>query len=92
MPSLIVTAIVILVLALIVFLAYVILVGGSVTQVDILTLRENIRSNCCSIYNCTAGMESSITCKVGNTTKTFSSWMTDAGISSGSAQDFCFCK
>jgi len=90
MPSLIVTAIVILVLALIVFLAYVILVRGSVIQVDILTLRENIRSNCCSIYNCTAGIESSITCKVGNTTKTFSSWMSDASIPS--AQDFCFCK
>jgi hypothetical protein len=89
MPSLLITAIILLILGLIIFLVYVILVHGSVTQVDILTLRENIRSNCCSIYNCTASV-SSVNCKVGNTTKSFQQWLNDIG--NPSAQDFCYCR
>jgi hypothetical protein len=90
MPSFLITTIIVFVLCILVFLALAIILGHSVTQTGILTNREDIRSNCCSVYNCTANTENSIYCKVGNTTKTFKQWLDEENIQS--AQDFCWCN
>jgi hypothetical protein len=91
MPSFLITAIIVLILCILGFLALAIMLGHSVIQTGILTNREDIRSNCCSVYNCSSSVPlSSINCKVGNTTKTFKQWLDEENIQS--AQDFCWCN
>jgi hypothetical protein len=90
MPRLVVDLIIVFLLALLVFVIVALLMGGSLFQVNAMNLQSDIRYNCCSIYNCSAGTEASIQCKVGNKTKTFSDWLSDINVQS--AQNFCFCK
>ncbi|MFH1229380.1 MAG: hypothetical protein V1678_03070 [Candidatus Aenigmatarchaeota archaeon] len=91
-----ISTIILIVLGVIVLLSFIVLLGGSKNQVDIVIVREALR-NCCadrSIYNCQYPAGMTATCRVPwqDDTLTIEELRVQANVPSGSLNDFCYCS
>ena len=90
-----ISTVIIIILGLIILITFAIILGTSKGQVDIITVRESLRS-CCgdrSIYNCVTGTASSTLCKVPWRTQsmTLEELRILANVSESNLNSFCFC-
>jgi hypothetical protein len=91
-----ISTIILIVLGVIVLLSFIVLLGGSKNQVDIVIVREALR-NCCadrSIYDCQYPSGAAASCRVPwqDTTLTIEELRVQASIPSDSLNSFCYCS
>ena len=91
-----VSTIILIVLGLIVLIAFILLMGTSKGQVDIITVREALR-NCCadrSIYDCKTSSLATAKCRVpwNNTVLNLGDLANEAQVEETSLCSFCFCS
>jgi hypothetical protein len=89
------STIILIVLGLIVLISFILLVGGSKAQVDIIAVREALR-NCCgdrSVYDCEPTTDITlINCRVPwGDSMTLDELRIKAGLSTDQLPNFCFC-